>query len=267
MHPMLTIAIRAVRKAGDFIAKRYEKFNSIEIITKGQNDFIVNSDKQSEQIIINIIQKSYPLHSIFTKEKEKMFYEKKDVQWFINPLDGIINFTKRLPHFSVSIAIRINGRTEIAVIYNPMLNELFTAVRGQSAQLNGYRLRLKNINNLEGAIIAISFPFKFEKYSKDYFNIIDKLFKKCVNFRCTGSETLDLAYVAAGRVDIFFESSINQVGFIAGELLVREAGGIITDFVGGHNYFTSGNFLAGNPRLVKKMVLEIENKLNDSLKY
>ncbi|WP_063656891.1 inositol-1-monophosphatase [Candidatus Arsenophonus triatominarum] len=266
MHPMLTIAIRAARQAGNFIAKSYEKPDSIEIMAKGQNGFVTNIDKKAEQIIIEVIQKSYPTHTIITEESGQILGEKNDIQWVIDPLDGTTNFTKRLPHFAVSIAVRINDRTEIAAIYNPMLNELFTAVRGQGAQLNGYRLRLKNNNELEGAIIATGFPFKAKQHSAAYINIIAKLFKKCADFRRTGSVALDLAYVAAGRVDGFFEIGLKPWDFMAGELLVREAGGIVTDFVGGHNYLTSGNLLAGSPRIVKKMVLEMQTELSDPLK-
>lgn len=263
---MLTIAIRAARQAGNFIAKSYEKPDSIEIRAKGQNDFVTNIDKKAEQITIEVIQKSYPTHTIITEESGHILGEKNDIQWVIDPLDGTTNFTKRLPHFSVSIAVRINGRTEVAAIYNPMLNELFTAVRGQGAQLNGYRLRLKNTNELDGAIIATGFPFKAKQHSATYINIVSKLFKKCADFRRTGSAALDLAYVAAGRVDAFFEIGLKPWDFMAGELLVREAGGIVTDFVGGHNYISSGNLLVGSPRLVKKMVPEIQTELTDLLK-
>ncbi|QLK88336.1 inositol-1-monophosphatase [Arsenophonus endosymbiont of Aphis craccivora] len=266
MHPMLTIAIRAARQAGNFIAKSYEKPDYIEIMAKGQNDFVTNIDKKAEQIIIEVIQKSYPTHTIITEESGQILGEKNDIQWVIDPLDGTTNFTKRLPHFAVSIAVRINGRTEIAAIYNPMLNELFTAVRGQGAQLNGYRLRLKNNNELEGAIIATGFPFKAKQHSAAYINIVATLFKKCADFRRIGSAALDLAYVAADRVDGFFEIGLKPWDFMAGELLVREAGGIVTDFVGGHNYLTSGNLLAGSPRIVKKMVLEMQTELSDPLK-
>ncbi|MGP1924586.1 MAG: inositol-1-monophosphatase [Arsenophonus sp. NEOnobi-MAG3] len=267
MHPILTIAIRGARQAGNFIAKSYEKPDSIEIIAKkGQNDFMTNIDKKAEQIIIEAIQKSYPNHTIITEESGKILGKDEDIQWVIDPLDGTNNFTKRLPHFAVSIAVRIKGRTEIAAIYNPILNELFTSVRGQGAQLNGYRLRLKSNNELEGAIIATGFPFKGKQHSAAYINIITKLFKKCADFRRTGSAALDLAYVAGSRVDGFFEIGLKPWDFMAGELLVREAGGIVTDFVGGHNYLTSGNLLAGSPRMVKEIVSEMQTELSEALK-
>lgn len=259
---MLTIAIRAARQAGNFIAKSYEKPNFIETAIKDQNDFVININRKAKQIITEVIHRSYPTHSILLEECSQILDEKDNIQWIVDPIDGISNFTKRLPHFAVSIAIRANGRTEVSVIYNPMVNELFTAVRGQGAQLNSYRLRLKNSNELAEAIIATGFPLKAKKHLVVYINIIAKLFKICADFRRTGSTALDLAYVAADRIDAFFEIGLKPLNFIAGELLVREAGGLITDFVGDNNYFASGNLLAGSSRLIKKMVLEIQTELN-----
>ncbi len=141
MHPMLNIAVRAARKAGNLIAKHYETPDTVETSQKGSNDFVTNVDKAAEAIIIETIRKSYPQHTIITEESGEHAGEEQDVQWVIDPLDGTTNFVKRLPHFSVSIAVRIKGRTEVAVVYDPMRNELFTATRGQGAQLNGYRLR------------------------------------------------------------------------------------------------------------------------------
>lgn len=154
MHPMLNIAVRAARKAGNLIAKHYETPDTVETSQKGSNDFVTNVDKAAEAIIIETIRKSYPQHTIITEESGEHAGEEQDVQWVIDPLDGTTNFVKRLPHFSVSIAVRIKGRTEVAVVYDPMRNELFTATRGQGAQLNGYRLRGSNARDLDGTIIA-----------------------------------------------------------------------------------------------------------------
>ena len=234
MHPMLTIAVRAARKAGNVIAKHYETPDSVETSQKGSNDFVTNVDKAAEAIIIETIRKSYPQHTIITEESGEHAGEEQDVQWVIDPLDGTTNFVKRLPHFSVSIAVRIKGRTEVAVVYDPMRNELFTATRGQGAQLNGYRLRGSNARDLDGTIIATGFPFK--------------------------------AYVAAGRVDGYFEIALKPWDFAAGELIAREAGAIVCDFTGGHNYMLTGNIVAGNPRVVKAMLANMREQLSDALK-
>ena len=136
MHPMLNIAVRAARKAGNLIAKNYETPDAVEASQKGSNDFVTNVDKAAEAVIIDTIRKSYPQHTIITEESGELEGTDQDVQWVIDPLDGTTNFIKRLPHFAVSIAVRIKGRTEVAVVYDPMRNELFTATRGQGAQLN-----------------------------------------------------------------------------------------------------------------------------------
>ncbi len=266
MHPMLNIAVRAARKAGNLIAKNYETPDAVETSQKGTNDFVTNVDKAAESLIIDVIRKSYPLHTIITEESGELAGTESDVQWVIDPLDGTTNFIKRLPHFSVSIAVRIKGRTEVAVVYDPMRNELFTAVRGQGAQLNGYRLRGSNARDLDGTILATGFPFKAKQHATSYINMVGKLFTQCADFRRTGSAALDLAYVAAGRVDGYFEIGLRPWDFAAGELLVREAGGLVCDFVGDHNYMMTGNLVAGNPRVVKGILATIRDELSDALK-
>ncbi|EAA2973585.1 inositol-1-monophosphatase [Escherichia coli] len=266
MHPMLNIAVRAARKAGNLIAKNYETPDAVEASQKGSNDFVTNVDKAAEAVIIDTIRKSYPQHTIITEESGELEGTDQDVQWVIDPLDGTTNFIKRLPHFAVSIAVRIKGRTEVAVVYDPMRNELFTATRGQGAQLNGYRLRGSTARDLDGTILATGFPFKAKQYATTYINIVGKLFNECADFRRTGSAALDLAYVAAGRVDGFFEIGLRPWDFAAGELLVREAGGIVSDFTGGHNYMLTGNIIAGNPRVVKAMLANMRDELSDALK-
>ena len=144
MNPMLNIAIRAARKAGNIIAKNYERRDDIETMEKSKNDYVTNVDKASEAAIIEVIKKSYPEHTIITEESGALEGSDNDVQWVIDPLDGTTNFVKGLPHFAVSIAIRVKGRTEVGVVYDPILNELFTAVRGEGAKLNELRLRVEN---------------------------------------------------------------------------------------------------------------------------
>jgi len=266
MHPMLNIAIRAARKAGNLIAKHYETPDAVEASQKGDNDFVTNVDREAERLIIEVIRKSYPQHTIISEECGELVGEDGDVQWIIDPLDGTTNFIKHLPHFAVSIAVRIKGRTEVAVVYDPMRNELFSSTRGQGTQLNGYRLRGSTSRDLEGAIIATGFPFKLKQHSDTYMNLVSKLFKQCADFRRSGSAALDLAYVAAGRVDGFFEIGLKPWDYAGGELLVREAGGLVTDFVGGHNYLNSGNLVAGNPRVVKSMLSAMREELSDALK-
>ena len=266
MHPMLNIAVRAARKAGNLIAKNYETPEAVEASQKGSNDFVTNVDKAAEAVIIDTIRKSYPQHTIITEESGEHVGEDLDVQWVIDPLDGTTNFIKRLPHFSVSIAVRIKGRTEEAVVYDPMRNELFTATRGQGAQLNGYRLRGSSARDLDGTIIATGFPFKAKQHATAYMNILGKMFTECADFRRSGSAALDLAYLAAARVDGYFEIGLKPWDFAAGELIAREAGALVCDFVGGHNYMMTGNIVAGNPRVVKAMLANMRDELSEALK-
>ncbi|MCT4716743.1 inositol-1-monophosphatase [Enterobacteriaceae bacterium H18W14] len=266
MHPMLNIAVRAARKAGNLIAKNYETPDAVEASQKGSNDFVTNVDKDAERLIIEVIRKSYPQHTIIAEESGELAGTDQDVQWVIDPLDGTSNFIKRLPHFAVSIAVRVKGRTEVAVVYDPMRNELFTAVRGQGAQLNGYRLRGSTARDLDGTILATGFPFKAKQHAAPYMNIVTKLFTQCADFRRTGSAALDLAYVAAGRVDGFFEIGLKPWDFAAGELIARESGSLVCDFTGGHNHLITGNIVAGNPRVVKSMLAVMRDELSEALK-
>ncbi|WP_392551904.1 inositol-1-monophosphatase [Orbus wheelerorum] len=266
MHPMLNIAIRAARKAGNVIIKSYENPASVNIDAKGENDFATNVDRAAESLIIETIKKVYPDHTIIAEESGLTKGRDNDVQWIIDPIDGTTNFIKGIPHCSVSIAVRIKGKTEAAVVYNPMANELFTASRGQGAQLNGYRIRVNNVKDLESTILAVALPYKQKQYSDCYFSVLQKLFTKCADFRRTGSAALDLAYIAAGRFDGFFEIGLKPWDIAAGELILREAGGIVTDFAGGNNYMVSGNVVAGSPKVVKDFITLTSNDWPDRLK-
>lgn len=258
MHPMLNIAVRAARKAGKLITKSYEAPSSISVSNKSLNDFVTNVDHGAEHLIVETIKKAYPNHTIITEESGVIAGEDSSVQWIIDPLDGTTNFVNLLPHFSVSIAVRIQGRTEVAVIYDPMRNELFTAVRGQGAQLNGYRLRCSTAKELAGTVLATGFPAKQKSLAAPYLEMLTKLFTHCADFRRTGSAALDLAYVAAARVDGFFEMALKPWDIAAGELIVREAGGIVTDLEGGTNYLTNGNIVAAPPKLLKDILATIK---------
>ncbi|KGK10485.1 inositol monophosphatase [Vibrio navarrensis] len=265
MHPMLNIAIRAARKAGNHIAKSLENVEKIESTLKGTNDFVTNVDKEAETIIIDTIKNSYPEHCIIAEENGTIDGKDKDVQWIIDPLDGTTNFVKGIPHFAVSIAVRIKGKTEVACVYDPMQNELFTAQRGSGAQLNSARIRVKQPKDLQGAIIATGFPFKQKQHSESYFKIMSAMFVEVADFRRAGSAALDLCYVAAGRVDGYFELGLKPWDIAAGELIAREAGAIITDFAGGTEYLKSGNLVASSARGVKSLLKHIRENGNDAI--
>ncbi|AIN46891.1 inositol-1-monophosphatase [Candidatus Palibaumannia cicadellinicola] len=254
MHPMLNITIRAARKAGNFIAKNYEKPDTFEANHKSKNDFLIQVNHEAERLIIEIIRKYYPQHTVISQKYGALLGTTHDIQWIIHSMDGIDNFINRIPHIAVSIAVRVKSHTEVAVVYDPIRNELFSATRGQGSQMNGYRLRCGIMKDLENTILAINFPLKQKQHFMNYMTLLSKLFVQSVDFRCTGSAALDLAYIAAGRVDGCFQIGLKQWDVTSGELLVREAGGLVTDFTGENNHLLSGNVVAGNPRVVKSML-------------
>lgn len=265
MHPMLNIAIRAARLAGNHIVKSLENADKIETSQKGQNDFVTNIDKEAETLIIDTIKKSYPEHSIVAEESGASTGKDADVQWIIDPLDGTANFIKGFPHFSVSIAVRMRGKTEVACVYDPIRNELFTAQRGSGAQLNNARLRINPIKDLNGAVLATGFPFKQKQHAESYIKIVGALFNECNDFRRTGSAALDLCYLAAGRVDGFFELGLKPWDIAAGELIARESGAILTDFAGGTDYLTSGNIVGSSARGVKAILKHVREHSNEAM--
>ena len=265
MHPMLNIAVRSARAAGKVILRAFEQIDKVEIELKGTGDFVTNVDRNAEQAIIETIQKSYPKHTIIGEECGLIEGEDKDYQWIIDPLDGTTNFVKGIPHFAVSIALKVKGKLDQAVIFDPIRGELFTASRGQGAQLNGFRIRVKKSKELTGAILATGFPFKHKQHTNAYMEMFKTLFTKTSDLRRAGSAALDLAYVAAGRVDGFFEIGLKPWDTAAGELLVIEAGGLVTDFVGGLNHTQSGNIVASSPRLVKEILKDIRPHLGEAL--
>ena len=265
MHPMLNIAVRAARSAGNVIARAFEQLDKVEVESKGTNDLVTNIDKQAEQVIIDTIRKAYPNHSIVGEEHGILEGDDTDYQWVIDPLDGTTNFVKGIPHFAVSIALKVKGKLDQAVIFDPIRGELFTASRGKGAQLNGFRIRVSNAKELNGAVVATGFPFKKKQHTDAYLNMFKAMFSKTADMRRAGSAALDLAYVAAGRVDGYFEIGLKPWDTAAGELLVVEAGGLVSDFVGGNNHAKSGNIVAGSTKVLREILKDIRPFLGDSL--
>lgn len=266
MNPMLNIAVRAARRAGVILAQGFERRDEMEKTSKGINDYVTNFDKAAEKAIIDVIRSSYPDHTIITEESGLLNGKDEEVQWIIDPLDGTTNFIKGLPHFCISIAIRVKNRTEAALVYDPMRNELFTAQRGKGAKLNDLRLRVENLRELDGTILATGFPFKKPTLMANQFAMMQNLATQCADFRRTGSAALDMCYTAANRVDGYFEMSIKPWDIAAGDLIAREAGALVCDFNGGANYLASGHIVCATPRLMKAMLNHIQAGMPESLK-
>ncbi len=258
MNPMLNIAVRAARRAGNILMQGFERRDEIESSSKGSNDYVTNFDKASEKAIVDVIRTAYPDHTIITEESGLLAGKDDEVQWIIDPLDGTTNFIKGFPHFAVSIAIRVKNRTEAAVVYNPVTNELFTAQRGKGAKMNELRLRVENLRELKGTILATGFPFKRPSLMPTQFAMMASLAEECADFRRTGSAALDLCYVAANRVDGYFEADIKPWDIAAGDLIAREAGALVCDFNGMPNYLAQGHIVATAPRLMKAMLNHIQ---------
>ncbi|MDN4503596.1 inositol-1-monophosphatase [Alteromonadaceae bacterium BrNp21-10] len=257
MHAMLNIAVRAARTAGNVILRGFEGRDDLVKESKSENDFVTRIDREAEQAIISKIQQSYPTHSFLGEEGGDIDGD-KDFQWIIDPLDGTTNFIKGIPHFSVSIALLYQGRLDQAVVFDPIRGELFTASRGAGAQLNGYRIRCSKARDLKNTVLATAFPFKDKEQTDECLTHFRNIYAECGDVRRCGSAALDMAYVAAGRFDGYWEKGINAWDIAAGELLVRESGGLVTDYNGGNNPMKTRSVVCGNPKVVQNIVKQIK---------
>ena len=255
MNPTLNIAVRAARSAGNVIIRNLGKLDTLAIHTKDRNDFVTEVDQQAEREIIYTLRKAFPDHGILAEESG--LREGDENQWIIDPLDGTTNFLHGFPQFAVSIAMRHKGRMEHGVIYDPLRQELFTASRGAGAMLNDRRIRVTKRKTLEGSLLGTGFPFKSQHHLETYLDMFRALFPQTAGIRRAGSAALDLAYVASGRLDGFWEIGLNIWDMAAGVLLIQEAGGLSSDFSGGHNHLESGNIVAGNPKLFAEILKTI----------
>jgi len=256
MEPMINIALRAARKAGENIVRASDELHRFEVKAKGVNNFVTEVDINAEREIIYHLQKAYPDHAILGEESGLIGDENAEYRWIIDPLDGTTNFIRGIPHYAVSIACMYRGRIEHAVILDPVRQEEFTASRGRGAQLNGHRIRVSDLASLEGALLGTGIPFKEHCDDKlvPYSKSIEVLAGQCAGIRRAGAASLDLAYVAAGRLDAFWEIGLAQWDIAAGVLLVREAGGLVADIDASDNYLESGNIVCGNPRCFKAVL-------------
>ena len=257
MQPLLNIAIRAARSAGDFIVRKMNKLPDLQIEIKSKNDFVTEVDRQAEERAIDTLLKAYPNHGILAEESGEIAGT-EDYRWIIDPLDGTTNFLHGFPHFAVSIACQMNGRLEHGVIYDPLKQELFTASRGDGATLNNRRIRVTHIKTTQGALLGTGFPFKDHNELDTFLKLFNEFFTSASDIRRAGSAALDLAYVAAGRLDGYWESGLKSWDIAAGALIVREAGGIVGDYTGGEKHLDNGQVIAGNPKIFGDMLRKIQ---------
>lgn len=254
--PVVNIAVTAARQAGQIITRALSRLDTVKVVDKERYDFATEIDKLAEAVIIKELKRAYPEHAIHGEESG--LSHKARYTWVIDPLDGTSNFIRGLPHFCVSIALLEDGVPQHGVIYDPVRDELFTASRGSGAFLNDRRIRVGQRNGLEGALLCTGFPYRQRRRLPVQLRMVRQLLEQAEDIRRTGSAALDLSYVAAGRLDGFFEFGLLPWDMAAGILLVREAGGSCVDFDGTENYFASGNVIAANVKITAQMLARIK---------
>lgn len=266
MQPMLNIALRAARKSSELIAQAFDQVDLIEIESKQQNDFVTEIDKRSEQEIIYHLKKAYPDHAFLGEETGLTGEEDSEYLWVIDPLDGTTNFIHGIPHFAISIACLHQGTIEHGVVLDPIRREEFTASRGRGAQRNGRRIRVSTRQSLEGALIGTGTPYRGRNVDMlpAYTASLSAIAEQTAGIRRAGAAALDLAYVASGRLDGFWEIRLNRWDIAAGILLVREAGGLMSDLNGGNNYYETGNIVCGAPKVFKSVLQTIRPHLKNA---
>ena len=248
MHPILNIAVRAARRAGSLINRAALEGGALEVRAKRANDFVTQVDKAAEQAIMEVVRKAYPEHGFLCEESGASAPD-AEVVWIIDPLDGTTNFIHGFPQYCVSIAVRSRGALAHAVVYDPVKNELFTASKGRGAYLNDRRIRVSKATRLADALVGTGFPFKELSRLELYTRQLQALMRTCAGVRRAGAAALDLAYVACGRLDAFWELGLSPWDMAAGALLIAESGGLVGDLKGEQTYLESGDISAATPKI------------------
>jgi len=261
MQPLLNIAVDAARRAGKIITQHYEQLDSSKVSEKGLRDLVTTVDKAAERKIIETIQKAYPDHSILAEESGE--HPGNEFTWIIDPLDGTMNYVHGFPQFAVSIGLKIKDHIDHAVIYDPLSQDLYTASRGDGAQLNNRRIRVSQQDNLRNSLIGCYSDYYTKELKKVHLNVTNKISDKGADTRKNGSAALNLAYVASGRLDGFWESGLKAWDRAAGILLVREAGGFVTDYDGENGCFSKENIIAGTRRIHEELLKTIQEEINE----
>ncbi len=248
MHPMLNIAVRAARRAGSII-NRAALAGSLEVRSKQARDYVTQVDRAAEEAIIEVVRKAYPEHAFLAEESGATGAGQAEFRWIIDPLDGTTNFIHGFPQYCVSIALEQRGALAHAVVYDPGRNELFTASKGRGAYLNDRRIRVSKITRLNDALAGTGFPFKELSRLDLYTRQLQAMMRTCAGVRRAGAAALDLAYVACGRLDAFWELGLSPWDMAAGALLILEAGGLVGDLQGEQTYLDSGDISAATPKI------------------
>jgi myo-inositol-1(or 4)-monophosphatase len=259
MQPMLNIAETAALEAGKIIMQHADRLDRVKIQAKGYNDLVTDVDTKSQQAIVDTILRAYPTHHILAEEDKnndnpyEIVCQDKDYLWIIDPLDGTVNFAHGFPVYNVSIALQYRGKLQVAVIYDPVKNELFSALRGKGALLDHKRIRVSTNKKLPMSLLGTGFPFKYPEYQKPYIDGFAKCMAKTAGIRRAGAAALDLAYVACGRLEGFWEFGLQPWDMAAGILLITEAGGLCGDITEKNNPLASGHIITANPHIYQPL--------------
>ena len=255
LHPMINVAVKAARAAGAIINRAALDVESVRVSQKQVNDFVTEVDQAAEAIIIETLLTAYPGHGIWAEESGKEHgAQDSEYVWIIDPLDGTTNFIHGLPTYCVSIALAVKGKIEQAVVYDPTRNDLFTATKGRGAYMNNRRIRVAKRTELKTCLISTGFPYRQDDDLNTYLRLMGEMIQRTAGLRRPGAAALDLAYVAAGYTDGFFELGLQPWDVAAGSLLITEAGGLVGNFSGESNFLEQRECMAGNPRIYGQMV-------------
>ena len=247
---MLHTAVRSVREGGRVILMYFDQLDRLEYSSKGRNDYVSQADVEAERAVLDVLTRAYPDHGIIAEESGER--EGSEYTWVIDPLDGTTNFLHGFPMFAVSVAVKRAGVLEHGVVYDPLHDEMFTASRGEGAQLNGKRIRVSTTRKLAPSLLGTGFPFRDLGIIEPWMRSFQSLLPKTSGIRRAGAAALDLAYVAAGRLDGFWEFGLKPWDMAAGALLIREAGGLVSDVSGGQDFLESGNLVSANPLIFEE---------------
>ena len=258
MLPMLNTAVKAARRAGVIINRASDDVDRLTIHSKGENDFVTEVDQKAEQAIIQTLLDAYPDHAILAEESGASGSlggaDEVEYQWIIDPLDGTTNFIHGMPQYAISIGLAHKGVMTQAVVYDPNRNEIFTASKGGGAYLNEKRIRVAKRTKLDEALIGTGFPYRMFDHIDAYLAIFREVAQKTAGMRRPGAASLDLAWVACGRMDGFWELGLSPWDMAAGTLLITEAGGLVGDLSGEANYMQTGNIVGGNPKIFSQLL-------------
>jgi len=251
---MLNIAVKAARRAGSIINRAALEGGALEVKAKNKNDFVTQVDKAAEQAIIGVIHTAYPDHSILAEESGDTPGARAEYRWVIDPLDGTTNYIHGFPQYCVSVALEHRGVPTHGVVYDPGKNELFTASRGRGAFLDDRRMRVSKCTRLQDALVGTGFPYKEVSRLDLYMRQLRTMMTSSAGVRRAGAAALDLAYVAAGRLDAFWEMGLSRWDMAAGALLIQEAGGMVADLQGGADFLDRGEIAAATPKVLPELL-------------